>query len=98
MGENIIDLCSSIGKKIWAISEVEFAMKQEGAKFLRVKTIECIGFPKLDPTRDIRLDLSIDSISHLSNIGSLSCWNGTRGTWVCRRVLSRLMWGHWCGC
>ena len=31
-------------------------MKQEGVKFLWVRTIEHIRFPKLDPTRNIRLD------------------------------------------
>jgi len=29
------------------ISEVQFALKDEGAKFLGVGTIEWIGFPKL---------------------------------------------------
>ena len=40
IGKNIIDLCSSIWEKIWTISEVEFAVKQEGAKFLQVGTIK----------------------------------------------------------
>ena len=41
------------------VSEVEFAMKQEGSKFLRVarvRAIEHVGFPEFDPTRNARLD------------------------------------------
>ena len=40
----MIDLCNSIWEKIWVISEAEFAMKQEGSKFLQIGTIERIGF------------------------------------------------------
>jgi len=51
MGQNIIDLCSIVLELIRTISEVQFALKDEGAKFPGVRTIEWIGFPKL------RLDL-----------------------------------------
>src|SRR5882724_1663973 len=47
MGQNIIDLCSIVLELIRTISEVQFALKDEGAKFPGVGTIKWIGFPKL---------------------------------------------------
>jgi len=50
MGQNVIDLCSIVLELIRMISEVQFALialKDEGAKFPGVGTIEWIGFPKL---------------------------------------------------
>jgi len=47
MGQNIIDLCSIVLELIGMISEVQFALKDEGAKFLGVGTIEWIRFLKL---------------------------------------------------
>jgi len=47
MGQNIIDLCSIILELIRTISGVQFALKDEGAKFPGVGTIEWIGFLKL---------------------------------------------------
>ena len=49
-GIPVVNPSSSIWEKIWAVSEVEFAMKQEGSKFLQVRAIEHVGFPKFDPT------------------------------------------------
>jgi len=51
MRQNIMAFCSIVLELIGMISEVQFALKDEGAKFLGVGTIEWIGFPKL------RLDL-----------------------------------------
>ena len=47
MGQNIIDLCSIVLELLGTILEVQFALKDEGAKFLGVGTIEWIGFLKL---------------------------------------------------
>jgi len=47
MGQNVIDLCSIVLELIGMISEDQFALKDEGAKFLGVRTIEWIRFPKL---------------------------------------------------
>ena len=47
MGQNVIDLCSIVLELIRTISEVQFALKDEGAKFLGVGTVEWIGFMKL---------------------------------------------------
>jgi len=46
-GQNVIGLCSVILELIGMILEVQFALKDEGAKFPGVGTIEWIGFPKL---------------------------------------------------
>ena len=47
MGQNVIDLCSIVLELIGTILKVQFALKDEGAKFLGVGTIEWIRFPKL---------------------------------------------------
>ena len=38
------------------ILEVELALEVEGVKLFRVRTIEGVGFPKLDPTRKVVFD------------------------------------------
>src|SRR5882724_3285498 len=43
---NIIDLSCIILKKIWTISEVEFALEDESVEFSGVRTIKWIGFPE----------------------------------------------------
>ena len=47
MGQNVIDLCSIILELIRTISEVQFALKDERAKFPGVGTVKWIGFLKL---------------------------------------------------
>ena len=38
------------------ISEVELALEEEGVKLFRVGTVKWVGFPDLDPTREVRFD------------------------------------------
>ena len=75
------------------ISEVELAL-EEGAKLFRVGTIEGVGFPDLDPTRKVRFDYIIDSISHRSRTDGLGVsgrWYSTWGSaWPSRRVGGKL--------
>ena len=47
MGQNVIDLCSIVLELIGTISEVQFALKDKGAKFPGVGTVKWIRFPKL---------------------------------------------------
>ena len=47
MGQNVIDLYSIILELIGTISEVQFALKDEGMEFPRVGTVKWIGFMKL---------------------------------------------------
>ena len=38
------------------ILEIELALEEEGTKLFRVRTIEGVGFPNLDPTEKLRFD------------------------------------------
>ena len=63
------------------ILEVELALEEEGAKLFRVGTIEGVRFPNFDPTRKVRFDQIIDSISHHSCINGLGVSGSQYGTW-----------------
>ena len=53
---NIIELGSFILEEIFMISEIEFALEEEGVKLSRVGTVKGVRFPNLDPTGKVRVD------------------------------------------
>jgi len=68
MGQNIIDLCSIVLELIRTISEVQFALKDEGAKFLESEPLNGSGSQSV--ALDLRsrnwLDDFIDSLANAS--------------------------------
>jgi len=63
VGQNIIDLSCIVLKQILTTSEVEFALEDESAEFLGVRTIKWVGFPEFGfGTGVICFDNVVDSL------------------------------------
>jgi len=48
LGQHIVDFCRIILEEITTISEVQFALKYKGTELSGVRTVEQVGFSKLD--------------------------------------------------